>query len=71
MPFPRDPDEMSPTARLAEVAEILAAGYLRQRKHAAESASPAHKRLDCADDQRPLCDGRLTDREPVHQETRE
>jgi hypothetical protein len=71
MSLARDPDEMSPDARVAEVAAILAAGYLRQRQCASKPASPAHKPLDCADAQRPSLNGRLTDREPVHEETGE
>ena len=68
MRYPRDPDEMSPDARRAEVAMLLATGYLRQRQYAMKRASSADKPLDSLDAQRPSCDGRLTDREPVQQE---
>ena len=36
----QDPSRMTPAARLAELGEILAAGYRRGRKALAESAEP-------------------------------
>jgi len=68
MPVARDPDDMSPDERVAEVAAILATGYLRQRQHAGNPASPADKPLDCRDAQGPLCVGRLTGGERVQRE---
>ena len=51
MDFLDDPEEMVPEERLAEVAAILAAGYLRLRQAraalAAESPPFTEKPLDC------------------------
>lgn len=70
MDFLDDPEDMSPEDRLAEVAAILAAGYLRLRestsKPAADLDSPASTEnpLDCSDEPLPLCFEGLTDGEP-------
>jgi hypothetical protein len=58
MEFLDDPAEMTPEQRLAEVASILAAGYLRCRTF---TENP----LDCSGAPLPLCDHGLTGREPA------
>ena len=61
MDFIDDPEELTPEQRLAEVAAILAAGYLRSRGSRPFTAKP----LDCAGAPLPLCDEGLTGREPA------
>ena len=56
--FLDDPEEMTPEQRLAEVAAILAAGYLRCRTF---TENP----LDCSGTPLALCDLGLTGREPA------
>jgi hypothetical protein len=71
MDFLDDPDEMAPEERLAEIAVILAAGYLRMRRSTAEPAPTAsphpftEKPLDSSREPLPLCDQGLTDGESV------
>ena len=61
MEFLDDPEEMTPEARQAEVAAILAEGYLRQRR----SRPFTEKPLDCSGRERPCGVDGLTEREPV------
>ena len=61
MPFEDDPDEMMPEQRLAEVAAILAAGWLR-RPHVLPFTE---KPLDCSDPPMPLCVNGLPRRDPA------
>ena len=58
MDFLDDPAEMSPSERLSEVAAILAAGYLRLRRHPELAAAPetAESRLDTPGEPRPPLD---------------
>jgi hypothetical protein len=70
MDFLDDPDEMTPEERVAEIAAILAAGYLRLRsphRTLALDAIPAppstENPLDCSGEPLPLCDEGLTDGE--------
>ena len=66
MEFLDDPEEMTPAQRLAEVAAILAAGYLSVRRSRLEPIAPfTEKPLDCSGDERPCGTDGLTDREPV------
>ena len=58
-----DPEEMTPDARLGEIACILAAGCLRLRRY--DSATFTENPLDCSDPPMPLCDNGLTGRDPV------
>ena len=53
MPNSLDPDLMSPPERLAEIAEILAAGVvrLRARQSTLLLSPPGESSLDCAGDQ--------------------
>jgi hypothetical protein len=53
-PNPLHPEEMTPAERLAEIAEILAAGLmrLRARKSTPLSAHPGESSLDCPAHQR-------------------
>ena len=60
MDFLDDPEEMTAEQRLAEVAAILAAGYLRSR-----TRPFTENPLDCSDAPMPLCDDGLTDGEPA------
>jgi hypothetical protein len=46
MLFEDDPSEMTPEQRLAEIASILAVGYLRLRRH--DSAPFTENPLDCS-----------------------
>jgi hypothetical protein len=52
-PNPLSPSAMSPAERLAEIAEILAAGLvrLRARQSTPLLPSPGESSLDCAGDQ--------------------
>jgi hypothetical protein len=70
MDFLDDPDEMTPEARLREVAAILAAGYLRLRsgghvlaQEPSGPAAPPDKPLDCVRRPKRPWDRRLTERE--------
>jgi hypothetical protein len=69
MLFEDDPDEMTPEARLAEIATILAAGFLRLRKrgveHAADPSPSTENPLDCSGPPMAVCDNRLTQRDPA------
>ena len=66
MEFLDDPEEMTPEQRLAEVAAILAAGYLRVPRSRLDPMAPfTEKPLDCSGRQRPCGFDGLTDREPV------
>ena len=66
MEFLDDPEEMTPEQRLAEVAAILAAGYLRQRRSGLEPMAPfTENPLDCSGRERPCGTDGLTEREPV------
>jgi hypothetical protein len=70
MDFLDDPAEMTPEQRLAEIAAILAAGYLRVRRGNAQLApadsSPlTEKPLDSSGGPLPLCVEGLTDGEPA------
>jgi hypothetical protein len=58
MDFHDDPAEMSPSERLSEVAAILAAGYLRLRRHPQLAGPPetAESRLDSWGEPRPPLD---------------
>ena len=58
-----DPEEMTPEQRLAEVAAILVAGYLRHKTRLF-TENP----LDCSDGLMAVCDHGLTDRESVPME---
>jgi hypothetical protein len=67
MDFAEDPEELSPEARLQELASILAAGYLRMKRGAAELAfepsapSPfTENPLDCSGGPGPSCVEGLT-----------
>ena len=64
MEFLDDPEEMTPEARQAEVAAILAAGYLRVRR----SRPFTEKELDSSDVPLPLCPEGSTDGEPISAE---
>ena len=57
MAFEDDPDEMTPEQRLAEVAAILATGWLRRPF--------TEKPLDCSTAPMPLCVNGLAGREPA------
>jgi hypothetical protein len=61
MDFQDDPEEMSPEQRLAEVAAILAAGWLRRPL----TLPFTEKRLDCSAAPMPLCVNGLPCREPA------
>ena len=63
MRFPDDPADMCPNAVLAEVAAILATGYLRQRQIAAGVTSFTEKPLDVPGRPRPPLSEGLTARE--------
>jgi hypothetical protein len=70
MDFLDDPEEMSPEQRLAEVAAILAAGYLRMRESrvppapdASEAPASTEKPLDSRRARRPCGDEGLTRRD--------
>ena len=66
MDFLDDPEEMTPEQRLAEIAAILAAGYLRVRRSRPEPVAPfTENPLDCSGDERPCGVDGLTEREPV------
>jgi hypothetical protein len=56
MAFEDDPDEMTPEQRLAEVAAILAAAWLRHPF--------TEKPLDCSAAPMPLCVNGLTETDP-------
>jgi hypothetical protein len=56
-----DPEEMTPEQRLAEVAGILAAGWLRRPP----TLPFTEKRLDCSAAPMPLCVNGLTQRDPA------
>jgi hypothetical protein len=58
MDFLDDPEEMIPEARLAEVATLLATGYLRLK-----TRSFTENPLDCSGGPMAVCDHGLTDRE--------
>ena len=64
MPFEDDPDEMTPEQRLAEIAAILAAAWLRRPPTLPFTEKP----LDCSAAPMPLCVNGLTDREPARAE---
>jgi hypothetical protein len=61
MEFLDVPEDMTPEQRLAEVAAILAEGYLRSRGTRPFTEKP----LDCSGAPLPLCDEGLTEREPT------
>ncbi len=69
--FLDDPKDMTPEARLGEVAAILAAGYLRLRRSATQLAPVAgsppftEKPLDSSGEPLPLCAEGLTGRDPT------
>jgi hypothetical protein len=63
MLFDDDSSEMTPEARLAEIASILAAGYLRVRR-AHDSAPFTENPLDCSSAPMAVCDNGLADRAP-------
>ncbi len=71
MDFLDDPAEMTPGQRLAELAAILAAGYLRARACSATSVSAPvspptlDKPLDVSGTPRPPWDEGLTDGDPA------
>ena len=70
MDFITDPEEMSPSERLSELAAILAAGYMRLRKRP-ELAAPVDSpdsRLDSPGEQRPPLDPGLPPGDPSSQE---
>ena len=64
MDFLDDPAEMTPEARLAEIAAILAEALVRLRKrsieHAASPGTFTENPLDCSDPPMPLCDNSAT-----------
>jgi hypothetical protein len=77
MDFIDDPEDLTPEERTAEIAAILATGYMRLRGHVPQLANDAipappstENPLDCSDDRVPLCDEGLTDGEsaPVEAE---
>jgi hypothetical protein len=70
MDFITDPEEMSPSERLSELAAILAAGYMRLRKRPelAAPTDPPDSRLDSRGEQRPPLDTALTPGDPGNQE---
>ena len=67
MDFRDDPADMMPGRRFREIAGILAAGYLRLRKHhpqlAQDPSDPADKRLDCSSETSPPLAGESTEKE--------
>ena len=70
MDFLDDPAEMSPSERFSEVAAILAAGYLRLRRHPDLAPAPetAESRLDSRGEPRPPLGAGLTPRDPESEE---
>jgi hypothetical protein len=68
MLIPRRPADMTVPERLAEVAAILAIGYLRQRQIAAMPTPSTEKPLDVTGQPRPDGDGGSTRGEPVETE---
>jgi hypothetical protein len=55
MLFEDDPNEMTPEGRLAEIATILAAGYLRLQRSRGTTPSTENP-LDCLRDPMAVCE---------------
>jgi hypothetical protein len=70
MDFLDDPEDLTPAQRLAEIAAILATGYVRLRGNLPQLANDAvpappstENPLDCSGEPLPLCVEGLTDGE--------